>query len=331
MQSVQDADLVLVGDTGSTDNTISLFKKHGATVHSIMVEPWRFDVARNQVMGLVPSEYDCLFSIDIDEIITTSDWKQKILSVWGYNNCERIKYYYQWSPERRFIYNKIHSRNYRWIKPCHEVLQRDTSKEKECIQFVDMEVVHLPDNTKSRGSYLALLKLALQEDPSDARMIHYYGRELYFNRNWEQAISVLTQHSQINNAWAAERAESCIFIGYCFIELDNMSEADKIFKKACQICPNERKPYIEYAKFLLSQERYSECYAQAKIALSITTRYHHYLEDRYSWCEGPYDLIGVSAHYLGLKEESEVCLRQAAIMNPKNPRLINNLKYISPC
>ena len=64
MKAAQEADLVLIADRGSSDNTIQLLKEHGAEVHSIKINPFRFDVARNKALALVPEEFDCLIALD---------------------------------------------------------------------------------------------------------------------------------------------------------------------------------------------------------------------------------------------------------------------------
>ena len=46
MDSVSDADEIVVLDTGSTDNTVEKLKERGATVYKEEIVPWRFDDAR---------------------------------------------------------------------------------------------------------------------------------------------------------------------------------------------------------------------------------------------------------------------------------------------
>ena len=57
-ESVKEADGIFVLDTGSTDNTAEELKKLGANVTIKKIEPWRFDVARNESLNLVPEDYD---------------------------------------------------------------------------------------------------------------------------------------------------------------------------------------------------------------------------------------------------------------------------------
>lgn len=47
MEAVSEADMVVVTDTGSEDNTVEKLRNRGAIVYTEVINPWRFDVARN--------------------------------------------------------------------------------------------------------------------------------------------------------------------------------------------------------------------------------------------------------------------------------------------
>src|SRR4051812_45392871 len=68
-KSAAEADCLLVGDTGSKDNTVKVLKKNGVTVHNTVVKPWRFDDARNATMALLPSNLDAIIALDLDEVL----------------------------------------------------------------------------------------------------------------------------------------------------------------------------------------------------------------------------------------------------------------------
>jgi len=65
--SVLEADHVVVLDTGSSDDTVEKLRKRGIYVEQKIIEPFRFDVARNESMKLVPEGYNILIRIDLDE------------------------------------------------------------------------------------------------------------------------------------------------------------------------------------------------------------------------------------------------------------------------
>lgn len=334
MDSIRDADLVVVGDTGSTDDTIAKFRARGAVVHSITVEPWRFDEARNKVLDLIPPEYDCLFSIDVDETVVTTDWKKRILDTWDSGKFNRLFYYYIWalrpdgSPEKRFIYDKIHSREFKWVSPCHEILELRDPAIGQRGKLVDIEVVHRPNTKSGRGDYLGLLEMAVKERPNDFRVLHYYGRELFYHNRWVEAREVLKRHGEMEGTWAAERAASFRYAAECSIRLGQYSDADRLFARGCSVCPGEREPYVAYAVFLQNSGDHAGCFRNAMTALAIPWRKHHYLEDRYAWTEGPFDLAGVSAFYMGLKEDAKMLCRKAFDLMPGDERIKNNVSLV---
>ena len=76
-KSAQDADYILVADTGSSDGTSTLARECGAIVHDIFISPWRFDLARNSALALIPRSVDICISLDLDEVLEPG-WKEKI-------------------------------------------------------------------------------------------------------------------------------------------------------------------------------------------------------------------------------------------------------------
>lgn len=67
VKSMRPADHIIVLDTGSTDKTVELLSSLGVEVHQKNYEHFRFDVARNDCLDLIPDEYNIRVSIDLDE------------------------------------------------------------------------------------------------------------------------------------------------------------------------------------------------------------------------------------------------------------------------
>lgn len=70
---MSEADYIVILDTGSTDGTYEKLKndKRVTRVEQKIVDPWRFDVARNESMKLVPDDADILVCTDFDELFNT--------------------------------------------------------------------------------------------------------------------------------------------------------------------------------------------------------------------------------------------------------------------
>ena len=119
-QSIKDADYICVLDTGSCDNSVSLLKKLGVNVKEETINPFRFDVARNKALSMVPDDIDICISLDLDEVIKPN-WKEELNRIYK-PEINRVRYLYNWSldefdkPIVSFYCDKIHSRNnYKWI------------------------------------------------------------------------------------------------------------------------------------------------------------------------------------------------------------------------
>lgn len=67
VESMRPADHIIVLDTGSTDNTVELLRSLGVEVHEKTYDHFRFDIARNDSLDLIPDEYNIRVCIDLDE------------------------------------------------------------------------------------------------------------------------------------------------------------------------------------------------------------------------------------------------------------------------
>ena len=50
IESMKEADKIVVLDTGSDDDTVKKLKEQNVYVESKVINPWRFDVARNEAL-----------------------------------------------------------------------------------------------------------------------------------------------------------------------------------------------------------------------------------------------------------------------------------------
>lgn len=330
--SVKEADEVYVLDTGSTDNTVESLKKLGAKVKVKNIKPWRFDVARNESLKLVPNNCDICVCVDLDEVLCKG-WRKKLEKVWK-DDTTRLKYNYNWShdengnPKVNFYIEKIHKRDgYYWHHPVHEILKYDN--EEHTITTDEITVDHYPDDNKSRSSYLPLLELSVKEEPEDDRNMHYLGREYMFYGKYNEAIDTLIKHLNLKSAtWKDERCASMRFIARCYKYLNRYEESKMWLKKAIDEAPYLRDPYIEIALLEYELENYELVKKYCLKALNIKTHTKSYINEPFSWDYTVYDLLSIAAFYLSDIDESLKWSNIALSMEPNNERLINNNNLI---
>jgi glycosyltransferase involved in cell wall biosynthesis len=326
-ESAKEADLILIADTGSDDGLPDVARQYGAVVHDICITPWRFDLARNAALALIPRDVDVCISLDIDEVLQPG-WRQEIERVWT-GNTTRLRYMFDWGAGIAFYYEKIHARHgYMWHHPCHEYPVHDGRITEVWAQTDMLLAVHMPDPTKSRGQYMDLLELSVKEDPRCPRNAFYYARELSFNARWDESIAAINSYLKMPEAtWPNERCYAYRTAARCWSELGNLAEAEKSYHLACAEAPNTREPWCELAKLMYMQHRWAECFAYSMRALQIVNREQVYTCDPEVWGHWPHDLAAISAHWLGMKN---VALEQGKLAVEKSPhdlRLQENVRY----
>lgn len=326
-RSAQDADLILIADTGSTDNTVELARECGATVYDICVKPWRFDKARDTALALIPGDYDVCVSLDLDEVLEPG-WREEIERVWT-ESTTRLRYKFDWGCGICFYYEKIHHRHgYHWHHPVHEYPRADGRIVEVYAQTDMLLVSHHPDNTKSRGQYMPLLELAVREDPHCPRNAFYHARELTFYSRWADAIVALNKYLEMPEAnWKNERAYAMRLLGKCYSELGRLGDSLKWHRLAVAEAPDTRETWVELAQICYRLQYWAESYAAACSALAIKNKALVYTMDPSVWTEKPHDLAAISAWNLGLVAEAVKHGTNAVNLAPDDQRLKTNLEY----
>ncbi len=334
MDSMGEADLVVVTDTGSTDETVSKLRARGAAVYVDRIEPWRFDVARNLSLEHVPEDVDICVCTDLDELFEEG-WRQCLEKAWR-AEAKQGKYLYNWSlnadgtPYVQFHYSKVHTRkDFKWRYPVHEWLYYEGG-EPHVLVFIDgMVLNHFPDNSKSRASYLPLLEMAVEEEPSGDRAVYYLGREYLYQKQWQKCIETLKKHLSLPTAvWREERCASMRWIAKSFYELGNLTQAYSWYFRAIAEADHLRDPYIECAQMAYRLQDWPTVFWMTQEALKIGERSKTYVNMGYSWDHTPDDLAAIGCYRLGMVERSLIHARAALEKRPEDPRLQNNIKLI---
>lgn len=327
-ESMKEADDIFVLDTGSKDKTVDILKKLGVNVKQAIIEPWRFDTARNMSLEMVPYEECICVCTDLDEVFEIG-WRKKLESI--IKDCDRVKYNYIWSfdkygnPEVNFYQEKIHKRKgYKWVNPVHEVLKCELEKEK-IITTDEITLKHYPDDKKSRSSYLPLLELAVKEEPDNDRNMHYLGREYMYYHKYQECIDTLIKHLNLKNAtWKDERCASMRFIARSYRELKRYEEAKMWYNKAIDEAPYLRDPYVELAILYYILEDWEKVIYYSNKALEIKDKQKTYINEQFSWDNTIYDLLSLAYYHTNNKEKAIENINIALSYDPNNQRLLNN-------
>ncbi len=329
-ESMKEADEVYVLDTGSTDETVKKLKHHGVNVIEKEINPWRFDTARNEALNMVSDDTDICVCTDLDEIIRPG-WRKELEKIWD-TKTTRCRYIYNWKiiekkPIISFYQEKIHARNnFKWIHPVHEILKCDITE--SFITTDNIIIDHYPDDTKSRSSYLPLLELAIKEDPTNDRNMHYLGREYMFYKKYNEAIDTLIKHLSLSTAtWKDERSASMRFIARSYTALKRYDEAKMWLDKAIKEAPHLRDPLMEKALLLYQLKDYNGTEKLVFQALEIKINQKTYINEPFTFDHTAYDLLAMINHYKNNYDKALFYIDKALEISPNITRLKNNKSY----
>ena len=358
MDSMKEADEIVVLDTDSTDGTANLLRSLGAKVEvkrfakwNTIAEykrivaakketPWRFDLSRNDSIDLakrlVP-DADVLVCTDLDEILLPG-WRAKLEAAWlGYIREHNgvapttAQYEYVWnfksdgSDGTKFWYEKVHTPNEgRWAHPVHEILDY-SGVEKRIVRVDGMRLEHHADPTKSRGQYLHLLELSVDECPNDDRNMHYLGREYMFYRRWDDCIKTLKRHLSLPSAtWRAERAASMRFIAKCYGEKSDALRQEIWLRRAVTEEPTQREAALELAELMHTQKDWPALVRACEACLAVKERRMSYLTKAECWGYRPWDLYSIGLWYTGQRKKAIEANMEAMSYAPDDKRLKDN-------
>lgn len=333
INSMKEADKIVVLDTGSTDNSVNKLKELGAQVYEQKISPWRFDTARNKSLELVDNDTDICVCTDLDEIFE-SGWREKLEKSWKFDT-KQLKYKYVWNVLQNghdgvtFLYEKIHARkNFKWVYPVHEVLSYSGSEPLKTQTNEQIVLRHFADPQKSRGQYLALLELSVKEHPESDRNTHYLAREYMFYNKLDLAIKYFKKHLKMKNStWDEERSASCRYLADCYFKQNKIKLAEKYYKMAIIECSKTREPYLALATHYYKTKDYVLCSSVLDSLFSITQKSLSYITNPDCFGSLPYDLKSICCYYLKQPLKAIEFAKKALEIEPNNQRIKSNLKY----
>lgn len=332
LENMSEADYIVVLDTGSTDGTYEKLKEDSRVtlVKQQEIKPWRFDVARNESMKLIPDDADILVCTDFDELFEPG-WAQYLRDNWvpGYHN--RCHYSYAWAHDEGgrsefvFQYDKIHTRDLHWIFPVHEVLWAiDENQYKEvCLEAKEhIFLHHWQDISKSRESYLELLKLSCAENPNSSHVWSLLAREYLNNGDYDNSLAVCLETLKKPDIDTASMGlillNTLLFTAKNYFFLKNYDEALWYCQEFIRADSTYREPYFLMASIFNETRVYTMAEAALLAGVKNGIEKKNWVELQKTWTTDEYTILGAIYLNMGKYEEAAQQLKYALNYDANN-------------
>ena len=202
---------IIVIDTGSTDRTAEIASTYTSNVYSY---PWKddFSDARNYSFSKASMDY-CMW-MDADDILEETE-KEKFLqlkqTLTPDTDIVMMKYNTSFDEAGRPSFSYFRERwiknssRYRWIGAIHEVIPPSGR-----VVYSDIAISHKKMNAKDPDRNLNIYRKMLAEGKLlEPRQQYYFGRELYYHKQYQEAVSILEQFLLSEQGWVENKIEAC--------------------------------------------------------------------------------------------------------------------------
>ncbi|NBH14381.1 glycosyltransferase family 2 protein [Lachnospiraceae bacterium] len=327
------ADLVeeiIVVDTGSVDQTIEIANKYTTKVYSY---PWRddFSDARNYSFSKASMDY-CMW-MDADDILEETE-KDKFLQLKRSLSMDvdivMMKYHTSFDEAGKpsfSYYRERWIRNcslYRWAGAVHEVIPPSGK-----IIYSDIAVSHKKINAGDPDRNLNIYRKMLTEGkPLEARHQYYYGRELYYHKQYEEAVSVLKQFLDSEEGWIENKIEACSVCANCYYRLGREQLALNMLLRSmsfdlprAELCCDIGKHFLERGNYHTAAYWYETALNRPKNQFSGG----FVLPDCYDYV--PLLQLCVCFDKMGNRQKAEEYNERAGVCKPYSQAYLYNKEY----
>ena len=341
IENMSEADYIVVLDTGSTDGTFEKLQEDSRVtlVKQQEIKPWRFDVARNESMKLIPDDADILVCTDFDELFEPG-WGQYLRDNWIPEYHNRCHYKYAWSHDEKgngkaiFTYDKIHTRELHWVFPVHEVLwAKDEANYVENALEASESIYlhHWQDTTKSRSNYLPLLELSCKENPNSSHVWSLLTREYLILNEYEKAISTgiitLGKPDIEESSFGLVLLSTLYFVAQAYCKLKNYDEALWYCQEFIRVDPTYREPYFLMAEVFNASKVYTMAESAVLAGRKYGVRKYDWVETQNSWLYEDNAILG--AIYINLQQYDKAIehLKKTLECEPNNIELLKQYAF----
>ena len=325
-------DEIVIVDTGSSDRTKEVASRYTGLIYDF---EWRddFSAARNFSFSKATMEF--AMWLDADDVFTPEDFsafvalKQRIPDT---ADVIMMRYHTAFDEDGKPVYSYYRERLIRrsipflWEGRVHEAIVYQGRT-----MYSEVAITHRSIKAAYSDRNLAIYEKQIADGgPLSARDAFYYGRELYYHKQYARAITTLSEFLSAGKGWIENNIEACKLLSYCYRETDDLSKALSALTESFRYDLPRAEICCEIGNLWMLASRYSLAVFWYELALRLPG-------DEKSGafiakdCHGYLPCIQLCICYdrLGDIKKAEEYNRMAGIYRPSSPAYLHNLEYFS--
>ena len=323
-------DEIIIVDTGSTDRTVEIVSDYTDKVYSYS---WKDDFAdaRNASFSRAVMDY-CMW-MDADDILEASE-RDKFLQLKQTLSADvdivMMKYHTSFDEAGRPSFSYFRERwirncaKYRWTGAVHEVIPPDGR-----VVYSDIAVCHKKvgagDPDRNLKIYQKMIAAGKYLEP---RQQYYYGRELYYHRQYREAISVFEEFLLSAEGWIENKIEACSVCADCYYRLGEEQAALSTLLRSLGFDLPRAELCCESGKYFLEHGNFHNAIFWYETALNTPKKEHSdgfILPDCYDYV--PFLQLCVCYDRMGERQKAKEYNERAGSCKPYSQAYLYNKRY----
>lgn len=334
LESIADCvDEIVIVDTGSVDKTKEIARKFTDKIYDFL---WidDFSAARNFAFSKGTGDY--LMWMDADDVFPEGE-KRKLLDLkedLEEHPCDMVMMLYdagfdeRENPTVSYYRERLmrRSEQAKWVGCVHEVIPPFGELRYEEIHFE-----HRKEKAEYSDRNLRIYEKMLQRGQKfDPREWFYYGRELYYHRQYEKAVQVFLSFLADEAGWLENKLEANRYLSYCLSALGKDEEAFDALLQGLKLAPPTGEHCCDMGKYFYEREHWEQAIFWYENALRAErrTKQGAFVQEE---CYGFLPCIQLCVCYdrLGDFERAKMYNEMAGVFRPEDLAVAQNKKYFA--
>lgn len=326
------ADEIIIVDTGSADHTREIAEGFTPLVYDF---PWQddFAAARNYAFSLGTKDY--LLWLDADDVILPTA-REKLLKLKKTlspdTDIVMLPYETAFDSQGRATFSYYRERliknhaGFRWEGEIHEVITPRGN-----IIYGDAAITHQKLKVADPDRNLRIFKGMLAQGKTlSPRHQFYYGRELYYHGEEEEAIEIFEKFLQDPAGWQENKIECVRQLAACYLHRGKEEQAMTTLLRSLLWDRPRAEVCCDLGSCFLAKEQYDQSIFWYELAAATPRE-----DDKGGFVLGdcydliPYLQLSVCYDRIGNSEKALHYHRLVGTINPTHPSYLQNERYFT--